>query len=128
MSYYDYYNGVIDHVRLKTDRFLLWRSERKYNQQLYYPNKIFPKHPPGPIYEASFFGTGSLRHQIGDFSINVSRVAVQIELRTLHESGVLLEVLSTSNVPLFGIYLAQGSIKGFLVIGASRNITLTSSQ
>lgn len=127
-SYYGYYDGVIDHLRIKTDKIFLWSSERKYGQQLYHSNRLFPNRPPGPIYEASFFGTGYLHHKMGGFSINVSRVAVQMEFRTLHQTGVLLEVLNTSNVPLFGVYIAQGSVKGFLVMGSSRRITITSTQ
>jgi hypothetical protein len=128
VSYYWFYNGVLDHLRINSQTFHLWQPDEKYGQELFHANKRLPKHPHVPVYAASFFGTGGIWHKMGQFSLNVSLVTVALEFRTLHENGVLLSIVNGSDVSVLEVFLQEGHVKAVLRSLSSQKITLSSRR
>ena len=99
-----------------------------YGQELFHANRRFSKRPSSPVYAASFFGTGGILHKMGQFSLNVSKVTITLEFRTLHENGVLLDVLNVSDVSVLQIFLQEGHVKAVLRNLSSQTITVSSNR
>lgn len=65
---------------------------------------------------------------MGQFSLNVSEAAIRLEFRTLHENGVLLEVLNGTDASVLDVFLQEGYVKAVLKNGSSQQITLSSGR
>lgn len=128
VTYYGFYDGVLDHLRINTETFHLWQPEQKYGQGLFHVNRRFLKRPASPVFAASFFGTGGLWHKMGKFSVNASTFGVAMEFRTLHKNGALLEVLNGTNIPALDVFLQDGHLKTVLRNVLSKEIILTTQR
>ena len=114
MSYYTFYDGVLDHLRINSDKIHLWQPEQKYGEELFHANRRFLDHPTSPAYAATFFGSGGIWHKMGQFRLNVSTVGIGLEFRTLHQNGMLLEVLNESDASVLEVFLQNGYVRATL--------------
>lgn len=65
---------------------------------------------------------------MGQFRLNVSTVEIGLEFRTLHQDGVLLEVLNESDASVLEVFLQNGYVKATLRSALSQETTVDSRR
>ena len=128
LSYYTFYEGILDNLRINSETIHLWQPYEKYGQMLYHMNRRFLKHPSSPVYAASFYGTGALWYKPGTFRLNSSTVEIKLEFRTLHKNGVLLDFINESDSSVLEMSLNNGQVMVIFQTELSQKITITSKK
>ena len=128
MSKYGHYIGVIDNLLVDKHRHNLWRPDEFTGTRLY-ANAPFPgAFYPATGATASFFGTGFVQHEMGEFSTSLGYSVLELDFRTLQENGILFAVTDAQMHYTFVVFLNKGRVNFRFEIQQDTVIELDSTK
>lgn len=114
-------------MHINGQRYNLWDSEEFDGVRLYaeYKNSV-PKTANGST--VTLFGSGYIKHKVGEFSISSQNSAVELEFRTLKDNIVIFGVTGSSGSFVYSLFISGGKLMFQFATSLGNNIALITTR
>ena len=127
-SKYGHYIGVIDNLAVDQAKYKLWRPENFVGTRLYAPSRHPRRFYPDTGEAASFFGTGLLQHEMGQFETSTGHSQLELDFRTFQKDGMLFAVTDARGRYVFAVFLENGRVNFKFEINQDSAVEMSSAK